>query len=157
MTKVSIETIDVDKHRLRWREAGRHRSKTINGTRRHAERVRADLEDLLAGGASTRAGERTLKRLSDEVFERRSHAWSDKTLNGNHWLWQTHIEPHLGSHRLDQLRPRRIEDWIAAILFNHLFSGADAYVAANLWDFKANIGVVATPNSAGVYASLRLR
>ena len=49
------------------------------------------------------------------------------------------------------------EDWIAVIVFNHLFSGADAYVAANLWDFSANIGVVAAPGSAGVYASLRLR
>jgi hypothetical protein len=59
----------------------------------------------------------------------------------------------------DRIKARRThyEDWIAAILFNHLFSGADAYVAANLWDFKANIGVVATPKSAGVYASLRLR
>jgi len=59
----------------------------------------------------------------------------------------------------DRIKARRThyEDWIAAIIFNHLFSGADAYVAANLWDFKANIGVVATPRSAGVYASLRLR
>ena len=59
----------------------------------------------------------------------------------------------------DRVKARRThyEDWIAAIVFNHLFSGADAYVAANLWDFKANIGVVATPSSAGVYASLRLR
>ena len=59
----------------------------------------------------------------------------------------------------DRVKARRThyEDWIAAIVFNHLFSGADAYVAANLWDFKANIGVVATPRSAGVYASLRLK
>lgn len=59
----------------------------------------------------------------------------------------------------DRIKARRThyEDWIAAIVFNHLFSGADAYVAANLWDFKANIGVVATPHSAGVYATLRLR
>jgi hypothetical protein len=59
----------------------------------------------------------------------------------------------------DRIKARRThyEDWIAAIVFNHLFSGADAYVAANLWDFNANIGVVATPRSAGVYASLRLR
>ena len=59
----------------------------------------------------------------------------------------------------DRVKARRThyEDWIAAILFNHLFSGADAYVAANLWDFKTNIGVVATPTSAGIYASLRLR
>jgi hypothetical protein len=59
----------------------------------------------------------------------------------------------------DRIKARRThyEDWIAAIIFNHLFSGADAYVAANLWDFKANIGVVATPRAAGVYASLHLR
>ncbi|MDP9279487.1 MAG: hypothetical protein M3P00_08700 [Gemmatimonadota bacterium] len=59
----------------------------------------------------------------------------------------------------DRVKARRThyEDWIAAIIFNHLFSGADAYVAANLWDFRTNIGVVATPHSAGVYASLRLR
>ena len=59
----------------------------------------------------------------------------------------------------DRIKARRThyEDWIAAIVFNHLFSGADAYVAANLWDFKANIGVVATARSAGVYATLRLR
>jgi hypothetical protein len=59
----------------------------------------------------------------------------------------------------DRVKARRThyEDWVAAIIFNHLFSGADAYVAANLWDFKANIGVVAAPNSAGIYASLRLR
>jgi len=59
----------------------------------------------------------------------------------------------------DRIKARRThyEDWIAAIVFNHLFSGADAYVAANLWDFKANIGVVATPRAAGVYATLRFR
>ena len=59
----------------------------------------------------------------------------------------------------DRVKARRThyEDWIAAIVFNHLFSGADAYVAANLWDFQTNIGVVATPRSAGIYASLKLR
>jgi hypothetical protein len=59
----------------------------------------------------------------------------------------------------DRVKARRThyEDWIAAIIFNHLFSGADAYVAANLWDFRTNIGVVVAPGSAGVYASLRLR
>jgi hypothetical protein len=59
----------------------------------------------------------------------------------------------------DRLKARRThyEDWIAAIVFNHLFSGADAYVAANLWDFKANVGTVSSARSVTVYASLRLR
>ena len=40
-----------------------------------------------------------------------------------------------------RIRARRthLEDWVAATIFNHLFSGADAYVAANLQDFKANV------------------
>lgn len=59
----------------------------------------------------------------------------------------------------DRIKARRThyEDWIAAIVFNHLISGADAYVAANLWDFRTNIGVVATPRSGTIYASVRLR
>jgi hypothetical protein len=59
----------------------------------------------------------------------------------------------------DRIKARRThyEDWIAVIVFNHLFAGADAYVAANLWDFSANIGVAAAPRSATIYASIRLR
>jgi hypothetical protein len=40
-----------------------------------------------------------------------------------------------------RLRARRVhyEDWVAAAIFNHIISSADAYVSANLWDFKANL------------------
>lgn len=59
----------------------------------------------------------------------------------------------------DRIKARRThyEDWIAVIVFNHLFAGADAFVAANLWDFRTNIGVVATPRAGIIYASVRLR
>jgi hypothetical protein len=59
----------------------------------------------------------------------------------------------------DRIKARKThyEDWIAAIIFNHLFSGADAYVAANLWDFNANIRPVAQGSSVTVTASLRFR
>jgi hypothetical protein len=59
----------------------------------------------------------------------------------------------------DRIKARRThyEDWIAAIVFNHLFSGADAYVAANLWDFNANVGAVSTTRSVTIYASIRHR
>src|SRR5665213_1807139 len=43
---------------------------------------------------------------------------------------------------------------ITAIIFNHIISGADAYVAANLWDFNANVVVTPTRNGAAVGASL---
>ena len=59
----------------------------------------------------------------------------------------------------DRIRARRThyEDWIAAIVFNHLIAGADAYVAANLWDFRTNVNVTATPGSATVVATMRFR
>ena len=59
----------------------------------------------------------------------------------------------------DRIRARRThyEDWLATIVFNHLIAGADAYVAANLWDFRTNVSVTATPRSTTIIASFRLR
>ena len=56
----------------------------------------------------------------------------------------------------DRLRARRthLEDWIAGIVFNHLFSGADAWVAAQLADFNANVTVSAV--GKGVQVSARV-
>jgi hypothetical protein len=64
-----------------------------------------------------------------------------------------------GRFTADRIKARKThyEDWIAAIIFNHLFSGADAYVAANLWDFNANVGSVSQGASVTVTASVRFR
>ncbi len=65
----------------------------------------------------------------------------------------TYITSHYSQDRINARRTH-YEDWIAAIVFNHLFSGADAYVAANLWDFKTNVGVIAHSRAVGVYATV---
>jgi hypothetical protein len=62
----------------------------------------------------------------------------------------------------DRIKARRThyEDWIAAIVFNHLFAGADAYVAANLWDFQTNVGVASAASGerrATISASFSFR
>lgn len=51
-------------------------------------------------------------------------------------------------------RRTHYEDWIAALVFNHLISAADAYVAANLWDFKTNVAVEPRGSGALVSASV---
>ncbi len=59
-----------------------------------------------------------------------------------------------------RVRARRThyEDWIAALIFNHLLSGADAFVAAQLWDLPARVGVRAAPDGQpAVVATLRFR
>lgn len=51
-------------------------------------------------------------------------------------------------------RRTHYEDWLAAIIFNHVISGADAYVAANLWDFNANVALTPTRNGAALAATI---
>lgn len=55
------------------------------------------------------------------------------------------------------VRSRRlqVEDWLAVLFFNHLFSGADAYVAAQLWDLPKMIGLQQTPFGPALAATLR--
>lgn len=56
----------------------------------------------------------------------------------------------------DNVRSRRRheEDWIALLIANHLFAGADAFVAANLWDLPAELSLNATPDRAAIVASI---
>jgi hypothetical protein len=72
-------------------------------------------------------------------------------------------KPKPATYERNRNTPERIsarrthyEDWIAAILFNHFIAAADAYVAANLWDFPVNVkGGVNAQRSAQVVATLQ--
>lgn len=52
-------------------------------------------------------------------------------------------------------RAAHVEDWIALLVANHLFAGADAFVAANLWDVPARLGFRMFPHGAVLSASLK--
>jgi len=56
----------------------------------------------------------------------------------------------------DRVKARRthLEDWLAGMIFNHLFSGADAFVAANLADFDANVQADYTDRRVRVLARI---
>ena len=53
---------------------------------------------------------------------------------------------YVKSHRQER------EDWIALLVFNHLFAATEAFVAANLWDFPKDlhVRVVPAPGGAGI-------
>jgi hypothetical protein len=56
-----------------------------------------------------------------------------------------------------RLRARRVhyEDWVAVIIFNHLFAGADAFVAAQLWDMPVRGSVrAAGPRALALSAAM---
>lgn len=52
-------------------------------------------------------------------------------------------------------RKLHLEDWIAVLIFNHVLAGADAYVAANLWDLPARVSITHTPAGTGIGATVR--
>ena len=56
---------------------------------------------------------------------------------------------------LINIRRGHVEDWIAFLVGNHLFAGADAYVAAHLWDLPTQVSV--EPTSAGPALVARIR
>ena len=51
-------------------------------------------------------------------------------------------------------RRQHLEDWIALLIFNHFFAGADAFVAAHLWEVPARVSLDRVPRGAGI--SVRL-
>lgn len=55
------------------------------------------------------------------------------------------------------VRTRRLhlEDWTAVLIFNHLFAGADAFVAAQLWDLPQKVAIRQTPFGPAIAATFR--
>jgi hypothetical protein len=52
-------------------------------------------------------------------------------------------------------RAAHVEDWIALLVANHLFAGADAFVAAHLWDVGARLAVRRLPGATALVASFK--
>lgn len=56
---------------------------------------------------------------------------------------------------LVRARRAHLEDWIAALVANHIIAGADAFVAAHLWDVPVRVGLRRSPNGVAVAARHR--
>lgn len=54
----------------------------------------------------------------------------------------------------EQSKRQEVQDWLVLWGFNHLFSGAEAYVAAHLRDFPRDLKIRAVPGGVGVRFSL---
>jgi len=49
-------------------------------------------------------------------------------------------------------RKQAVEDWAALLIFNHLIAGADAFVAAQLWNVPVEVGAQGSAHEARVTA-----
>jgi hypothetical protein len=66
----------------------------------------------------------------------------------------TSYAPGRYSSALVRSRRAHLEDWIAALVANHLIAGADAFVAAHLWDVPVQVGF---RSATGASLSARVR
>jgi hypothetical protein len=66
--------------------------------------------------------------------------------------------PAVAGRRFDpqyvHTRQAHVEDWVAFIVANHLFSGADAFVAANLWDVPTQLQLRVGPGGVRIGTTL---
>lgn len=56
---------------------------------------------------------------------------------------------------LERARRLHVEDWLAVVAFNHLFAGADAFVAAQLWDVPVSLSAAPQRQGAVLIATIR--
>jgi hypothetical protein len=63
--------------------------------------------------------------------------------------------PSSYSQEIVNIRRGHREDWVAFLLANHLFAGADAYVAAHLWDLPSQVSLRATDQGTVLAARIR--
>lgn len=104
---------------------------------------------LLPGWGQAALGRRTAAGVFVAV-EGVTLAMTVKTMREVAYLERT------GSARLDGKKQQR-EDWLVLLAFNHLLSGLEAYVSAQLWDFPGDLQVRRVPGGTAAQVSLPLR
>ena len=67
--------------------------------------------------------------------------------NGNPGI--TTAPPRFGDAEI-HTREAHVEDWAALLVGNHLFAGADAFVASHLWDVPIHVGMRVAPGGRGL-------
>lgn len=91
---------------------------------------------------------REARRMSGDSLVVLSYVNSSTDAGG-----ETTTAPRRFNSSYVHVRQAHVEDWVAFLLANHLFSGADAFVAANLWELPAQLSIRVAPGQATVGAS----
>ena len=65
------------------------------------------------------------------------------------------VGPNIFAEGLIDARRKHVEDWAAIVVFNHVMAGADALVAAHLWDVDIRLRIRAAPQGALLMGTLK--
>ena len=88
-----------------------------------------------------------------------SRRYQSDTLPSDFLVNGTNLTPTgevVGKYSADLTKARRlhVEDWVSVLAFNHLFAGADAFVAAQLWDVPVTFSAVPSERGPFLVATL---
>jgi hypothetical protein len=111
-----------------------------------AHRVRpmgAFLRSLLIPGWGQAATGRRVTGAMFAMWEGVTAMMTLKAQSETHYLKESR-SPNVGAKR------QEVQDWIVLWVFNHLFSGAEAFVSAHLQDFPKDLKLQALPRGIGV-------
>jgi hypothetical protein len=97
-----------------------------------------------------------IRESAADLHEARRFANDSLVLAYDANLNPTKIRGRFGDEEV-KTRRAHVEDWIALLVANHLFAGADAFVAANLWDVKPKLGLRSTPSGTMLTASISVQ
>ena len=91
---------------------------------------------------------RVARRYSEDSLPNNYSLASDGTI--------TKVETFGSEFPVELIGTRRLhrEDWFAALIFNHLIAGADAFVAAQLWDVNRTVTVKPYRDGAAIVATI---
>jgi len=99
-----------------------------------------------------------IRESGADVREARRMAGSDSVVVASYVNSSGALDTTVFARRFNpayvHVRQSHVEDWVAFLIANHLFSGADAFVAANLWDISTQLSIRVAPGAASVGAKL---
>lgn len=81
------------------------------------------------------------RRVTGAVFVFWEGVTLTMSLKASHQLRYLRL---VGSPSADAKR-QEVQDWVVLLVFNHLMAGAEAFVAAQLWDFPAELHAAVLP------------
>lgn len=104
-----VERLPSGRWRVRWREGGRRRSETIDGTRKDAEHRLAEIRVRVGDEPTRPTVGYAWERWTWPVIERTTRA---TTQRNQERCWRLHVAPRWAKVTVDGVTPVEVQEWL---------------------------------------------
>jgi hypothetical protein len=121
----------------------RDTARTKTAAAKHVKPVDALFQSLFIPGWGQASTGRNVAGAAFVVWEGVAIMMTTRAVQERNYMRES------GSANVDS-KSQQVQDWVVLIVFNHLFSAAEAYVAAHLQDFPKELKLRAVPRGIGL-------